>query len=77
MALIAIIMLQASMTSTAFLALMNKELLALYILSDILGIRNLSSLNDLNNLNNFNNFNSLISSEILLILMVGSALAPK
>jgi hypothetical protein len=62
------------MTSTAFLALMNKELLALYILSDILGIRNLSSLNDLNN---FNDFNSLISSEILLILMVGSALASK
>ena len=37
--------------------------LALYKLSDFLGIRNLSGLNDLNNLNSLSDLYSLISSK--------------
>ena len=37
----------------------------------------LNDLNSLNNLNGLNDLDSLISSKILLILMVGSSLAPK
>ena len=54
--------------------------LALYILSDFPGIRNLSSLNDLNSLNNLSGLNdlySLISSKNLLSLIFSSILTPK
>ena len=70
----------ASMTSTASLASKNQKQPALYILSDFPGIRNLSGLNDLYSLNNLGGLNdlySLISSKKLLILMIGSFLAPK
>ena len=39
--------------------------LALYILSDFPGIKNLSGLNDLNNLSGLNDLHSLISSKKL------------
>jgi hypothetical protein len=48
--------------------------------SDSPGLKNFCSLNDLNSLNNLsglNDLNSLFSSKKLLILMVGSYLAPK
>ena len=54
--------------------------LALGILSDFPGIRNLSGLNDLNSLNNLSGLNdlcSLISSKTLLNLMFPSALTSK
>jgi hypothetical protein len=43
----------------------QKRQLALYKLSDFLGIKNLSGLNDLNSLNNLSDLNSLISSKKL------------
>jgi hypothetical protein len=58
----------ASMTSTASLASKNHKLLALNILSDFPGIRNISSHNNLNSLNNLsglNDLNGLISSKKL------------
>ena len=70
----------ASMTSTASLASENKKQHALYILSDFLGIRNLSGLNDLNSLNNLgglNDLDRLISSKNCLNLMVPSTLPTK
>ena len=70
----------ASMTSTASLASKNQKQPALYLLSDFPCIRNLSGLNDLYSLNNLHGLNdlySLISSKTLLIVMVGSSLAPK
>ena len=70
----------ASMTSTASLAFKNEKQLALYILSDFPGIRNLNSLNDLNSLDNLGGLNdlfSLISSKKLIRLMFPSTLAPK
>ena len=39
----------------------REEQLALYILSDFTGIKNLSGLNDLNDLNNLNGLNDLHS----------------
>jgi hypothetical protein len=68
------ITLLASMTSTASLASKNQKLLALYILSDFPGIRNL---NILNNLSDLNDLNSLISLKQLLGLMFPSTLTPK
>jgi hypothetical protein len=70
----------ASMTSTAALASKNQKLLALCILSDFPGIRNLSGLNDLfslNNLSGLNDLDSLISSKNLLGWMFPSTLVPK
>ncbi len=67
----------ASMTSTAFWASKDEKRLALYILSDFPGIRNLNSLNDLNNLSGLNELSSLISSKKLLSLTCTSNLAPK
>ena len=49
------------MTSTASLAFKNEKQLALYILSDFPGIRNLADLNDLNSLNNLDGLNDLFS----------------
>ena len=51
----------ASMTSTASLAFKNEKQLALYILSDFPGIRNLADLNDLNSLKNLGGLNDLFS----------------
>ena len=51
----------ASMTSTASLASKNEKQHALDILSDFLGIRNLSGLNELNSLNNLSGLKDLIS----------------
>lgn len=73
----------ASMTSTASLASKNEKQIALYILSDFPGTRNLNGLNSLNNLSSLNNLgglndlSSLISSKKLLSLMFPSNLAPK
>jgi hypothetical protein len=57
-----------------------KKLHALYILSDFIGIKNLSSLNDLNSLNSLsglNDIDSFILSIFLLNLMFPSTLVPK
>ena len=54
--------------------------LALYILSDFPGIKNLNGLNDLNSLNSLsglNDLNSLISQNKLLDFMFPSTMAPK
>ena len=62
------------------LTLKNQKSLAIYILSDIIGIRSLSNLNDLDSLNNLsglNNLYSLISSKKWMSLMVSSTPAPK
>ena len=65
----------ASMTSIASLASKNQNQIAFYLLSDFPGIRKPSGLNDLNSLNNvsdLNDLNSLISSNSLLIMLVGT-----
>ena len=53
------------MTSTASLAFKNEKQLALYILSDFPGIRDLNDLNSLNNLSGLNDLCYLFSSKKL------------